>query len=281
MNACLQVDILLAPSAGNSVRRCVSVGSRTFVGSPHHTAVNPATIQDCRVDSWTGPSAIYYNLRGPLTLLDNDFTNGTGTVSMPTVVVDPWPQTNAVVLAAGNTIDGKAASMSSLMPKPPKNVFVYDLADTSGVPRTGITASTTFLKSWWPGVPTKFIEAAAHGCTGKATDDATTCAQATVDAAAAAGNGAAAYFAPGTYRLTKPLTVEAGNYTVLGGGVKTQFSWAGETSADPAVLLVRSTLGHVGLQMRIQLLLACLCFQCGFLCVWLLLFFMLLDFFFI
>lgn len=83
--SCMQMDINLAPSAGNSVRRCVSVGSRIFVGSPHHTAVNPATVQDCRIDSWTGPAAIFYNLRGPLTLLDNAFTNGSGTVSMPTV----------------------------------------------------------------------------------------------------------------------------------------------------------------------------------------------------
>ena len=234
------MDILLAPSAGNSVRRCVSVGSRTFVGSPHHTAVNPATIQDCRVDAWTGPSAVYYNLRGPLTLIDNGFTNGTAAVTMPTVVVEPWPQTNAVVLSAGNTIDGKAAHISSLMPKQPKNVFVYNLADASGVPRTAITAATTFLKPWWPGVPTRFVEASAHGCTGKTTDDATVCAQATVDAAVAAGNGAAAYFAPGTYRLSKPLSVRPGNYSVLGSGVKTQFSWAGTTSSAPAVVVVRT-----------------------------------------
>eukprot|EP00035_Acanthoeca_spectabilis_P019113 m.412918 g.412918 ORF g.412918 m.412918 type:complete len:245 (+) comp16822_c1_seq13:829-1563(+) len=76
-----QADIVLAPSAGNSVRRCVSVGSRQFITSPHHTAVNPATIQDCRIDGWTGASAISFNLRGPLTAIDNVFTNGTRPVS--------------------------------------------------------------------------------------------------------------------------------------------------------------------------------------------------------
>ena len=82
------------------------------------------------------------------------------------------------------------------------------------------------------------LQATTHGCTGKQTDDASECAQATIAAAAAAGNGAAAYFPPGTYSLSKPLVIGPGNYTVLGGGVQTKFGWAGKTSADPAVMVV-------------------------------------------
>ena len=52
-------DIFLAPSAGNSVRRCVTVkAGGAFVASPHHTAVNPATIEGCVVDGWRGAAAI-------------------------------------------------------------------------------------------------------------------------------------------------------------------------------------------------------------------------------
>ena len=74
-------DIMLAPSAGNSVRRCVSVNAGgTFVSSPHHTSVNPATIEGCVIDSWRGAAAVSYQLRGPLLLLDNAFTNGSNKV---------------------------------------------------------------------------------------------------------------------------------------------------------------------------------------------------------
>lgn len=47
-------DILLAPSAGNSVRRCVSVNAGgAFVASPHHTSVNTATIEGCVIGEAT------------------------------------------------------------------------------------------------------------------------------------------------------------------------------------------------------------------------------------
>ena len=36
---------------------------------------DPSTVQDCRIESWTGDGAIMYNLRGPLMLLDNHFTS--------------------------------------------------------------------------------------------------------------------------------------------------------------------------------------------------------------
>ena len=34
------------------------------------------TIENCQIDSWTGAAAITYNLRGPVTLFDNHFSNG-------------------------------------------------------------------------------------------------------------------------------------------------------------------------------------------------------------
>lgn len=244
-----QADIVLAPSAGNSVRRCVSVGSRQFITSPHHTAVNPATIQDCRIDGWTGASAISFNLRGPLTVIDNVFTNGSQPVSSTPMANTPWPQTNQVVMFAGNVVNDNPAPASGVQVKSAKNLYPYDLpSDASSIPKSPLTAATTFIKHWYPGIPTSFVEATTHGCTGKSGDDASTCAQATIDAAAAEGGGAAAYFAPGTYQLSQPLVVKPGNYSVLGSGVGTQFQWAGKVSAAPAIIVVKG--GGQGLRLE-------------------------------
>ena len=245
------------------MRRCVSVGSQAFVVTPHHTAVNPATIQDCRVEGWTGAAAVEFNLRGPLTLLDNQFTSSTAEPSSANVSAQavgaapvavgnrPWPQTNQVVMAAGNTVDGDAMAASGLLGGVvPPNVFPYDLADThvAAGQTAGLTSTTRFLKPWWPGIPTALVEAAVHGCSGEATDDASVCAQATIDAAAAKGNGAAAYFAPGTYSINATLVVKSGNYSVMGAGFTTNFVWAGHTSATPAVMVVQGGGGGLRLE---------------------------------
>lgn len=238
-------DVVLAPSAGNSVRRCVSVGSSQFVVSPHHTSVNPTTIQDCRVDAWTGPSAIGFNLRGPLTIFDNVFTNGSNAVVSTPLKNTPWPQTNQVAMFAGNMVDGMPATGAQLQSNTPKNIFGYDLPGTTAIPRTPISPTTRFLKSWWPGVPTQFVSGGACGGSGV---DATKCAQSAIDAAAKAGHGAAAYFPAGTYRISAPLVVNPGNYTVLGTGVATLFVWIGTDHADPAMIVVKGN--HDGMRLE-------------------------------
>ena len=113
-------DILLAPSAGNSIRRSVSTNSTVFVMSSHHTAPNPTTVQGNRIDAWRGSAAINYGLRGPLFVFDNAFTNGTSTVQphhfqddcelhgachLPMVYM-PWVSYTGLVVLAANTIDG-------------------------------------------------------------------------------------------------------------------------------------------------------------------------------
>ena len=89
-------DILLDAQA-NSVKRCVSIGSASFismstVGGPYngsttgdprdwgHTTgaggapFGPATVAGNTVVDWTGPAAIVYPGRGPLMLYDNSFS---------------------------------------------------------------------------------------------------------------------------------------------------------------------------------------------------------------
>eukprot|EP00040_Diaphanoeca_grandis_P030532 m.180568 g.180568 ORF g.180568 m.180568 type:complete len:835 (+) comp32026_c0_seq2:65-2569(+) len=254
-------DIVLAPSAGNSVRRCVSVGSNAFVTAPHHAFANPVSIQDCRIDSWTGSAAIDFNFRGPLTLFDNQFTNAPNG-STP-VNATPWMtgnvSTNTLIMFTGNQVDGKPASALELLPftKQP-NVIAIDLPTsptTVSAPPTpnpkpsSITPTTRFLKSWWP-IPTAFIDASdqPQGCGVKGVL-ANECVQATIAAAAAKGNGAAAYFPPGFYSVNESIVVPGGkNFTVLGGGFNTIFGWSGTNNATPAVMHVQGGGGGLRLE---------------------------------
>lgn len=241
----------------------------------------------------TGPSAIHYNFRGPLLLLNNQFlmaSNASKISSLPVLPVaassaqekteppppqqqsvvanTPWPQMNQVVLFAGNLLNGNTASSTSLLASRLKNMVVEDLkmgvdvdnAGTGKVDRvrlqqSKLTPATTFLKRWWPGMPTVLVDARDYGCNvtstsytsmdttdeGMATRIATSstaCVQATINAAAKKGGGAAAYFAPGQYAINSTIVVPPGNYTVLGGGYQTQFQWAlraANTTADQAV----------------------------------------------
>jgi hypothetical protein len=73
--------------------------------------------------------------------------------------------------------------------------------------------------------------------------------QATIDAAAAKGNGAAAYFPPGLYKLNSTLIVKPGNWTLLGSGFQTKFEWSNEAAhADPAVIHVQGGGGGLRLE---------------------------------
>jgi hypothetical protein len=264
--ASVNSDFVLAASAGNSIRRCVSVGSRAFVQAPSHTAVNPTTIQDCRVDSWTGGAAIEYHLRGPMLLMDNQFTNG----SVPMGSSTPMTGGRGAALFVGNTIDGKAATSQELMPSHHQSakLVLYDLPATNpsstasasnmssetskngAVPSSsGLTPASRFLKAWWP-VPIALVDARDHGCTGEEADSSA-CVQATIDAAAKKGGGAAAYFAPRVYKVNRTIVVHGGNFSILGNGFNTQFVWSGgknNTVQQPAVMVVRQGGGGLRLE---------------------------------
>jgi hypothetical protein len=264
-------DIALDKSAGNSVRRCVSVNSTAFVASPGSETASPTFLEGNVIDSWRGNAAIRGGLRGPYIFIDNAFTNGSGSVAP----YDPycpyyhacgkpmqytvWEQTNGIALFSGNTIDGDAVGSSQLLPcfeqttsgrpKQPTcvamtNVDKRDLPSTTGdsaPPKTKLTPETRFLKQKWP-VPSTLVDARDHGCTGTE-KDSTKCVQATIDAAAAKGGGAAAYFAPRDYLISEPIYVKAGQYTVLGSGVKSRFVWQSKQRAEPAIVVVEGGTG--------------------------------------
>src|SRR6185369_15360449 len=70
------VDINMQSEHGSSVRRCTSVGSRSFIDA--HSPVAPLTIQDCHVSGWTNPEGTVLLNNAPVTMLDCTFTKAPG-----------------------------------------------------------------------------------------------------------------------------------------------------------------------------------------------------------
>ena len=103
---------------------------------------------------------------------------------------------------------------------------VLDLPD-SGCDSTGIGIDTNFFKEWWS-IPSKVIEVSQFGPfpSNNKSLDATDAIQQTIDAAAAAGQGAVAYFPAGTYWISKPLQVKGKDYWISGANaLATMFKW--------------------------------------------------------
>ena len=88
----------------------------------------------------------------------------------------------------------------------------------------------------------KLIEISQFGDfpTNNKTADATDAMQKTIDAAAAAGNGALAYFPSGTYLVSKPLQVKGRNFWVSGANdLGTMIKWIGsEEVSDKGMISV-------------------------------------------
>lgn len=120
-------DLYLGPAAGNGIRRCVSQGSRKFIGSWSGPFTSGVSVQDCRVDSWTGPgSAIDYELRGPLLLLDNQFTNAPQP-AIPPVSMIPYNDSITAISISNNLVNGKLAGECSSV------AFLCFVADASAL----------------------------------------------------------------------------------------------------------------------------------------------------
>ena len=128
-----------------------------------------------------------------------------------------WP-----LLISNSTVSSTGAGIYLRDPEDtdPRNM-TYSLP-AGHCPATGIDSSTQFLKSDWP-VPTKVLEyvdflPALNG-SKPSPEQVTATVQACVDAAAAAGNGATAYFPKGTYVLTATINVigQKGKFFYVGG----------------------------------------------------------------
>jgi hypothetical protein len=195
-------------------------------------------LRDCHVDSWTGPIAV--NISSFLQVHDCTFTNPTapgafavghrsGDPPGPMTRTDTGPGYFPIMLS-NNTITPSSHQLRDPADTDPRKLN-YSMP-AGACPATGITAATCFLKNVWP-VPTKVFEFATFlpkpSKPGQAaTPEQTTAAvQACINAAAAAGGGATAYFPKGQYGMTKPIIVKGSDYTIGGSGFQTIFSATG------------------------------------------------------
>jgi hypothetical protein len=120
-----------------------------------------------------------------------------------------------------------------------KNVTILGLPDGSCA-ATGISKDTNFFKSQWPVPGKEVIDVSQFGSfpSSNKSADATQAMQKTIDAAAAAGNGALAYFPPGTYRISQTLHVSGKDFWVSGSNdLATMIRWIGAEEVSAAGMI--------------------------------------------
>jgi hypothetical protein len=228
-----EADMAIHGEHGSSVRRCTSVGSRTFLTCANSVA--PLTVQDCRVEGWSDPDGAVRLGGEPAMVFDCVFTGPPG--KSP-----PVRLSGGRIVASGNASPATA------------EVFARGSARVYEVPagrRKGVVASArrSFLEDK-ASVPTVVFDAKRDfGAKGDAVADDTAAVQKTIDAARARGKGAIAYLPAGTYLVSDTLRIGGADYYVGGSGFRTCLRWKGPDGGtmvavhDPQ----RVTLEHMGI----------------------------------
>jgi len=226
-----QADMEIHAEHGSSVRRCTSVGSKTFLVCTNSVA--PLAIQDCHVEGWTNPEGAVRLGPQPAMVFDCVFTR-------PPSKIPPVKAAAGRQIVSGNVsaeTDGVFAGSAR----------VYEVAAGR---RTGAIASAhqRFLKDR-VAVPTKVFDAKRDfGAKGAASADDTVAIQNTIDATRAHGKGAIAYLPAGFYVVSDTLRISGADYHVGGSGFRTGLRWKGP--ADGTIIAVhdpqRVTLEHLG-----------------------------------
>ncbi|MHB9023007.1 MAG: glycosyl hydrolase family 28-related protein [Armatimonadota bacterium] len=207
------VDIALQPEHGCSVRRCTSVGSKTFLYFSN--SVSPVVIQDCRIDGWTHPNWAITLGGAPVMIFDCVFTN-------------PPNKTPPVKFGGGQRLlvsqNNSPATDGVVQPGNGGKLYEIPAGQRKG---TLIGAQQSFLRETWP-IPTTVFDAKTDfGARGDGKTDDTVALQKTVDAARAHGKGAIAYLPTGTYVITATLQITGEDYYVGGSGFRTGLVWRG------------------------------------------------------
>jgi hypothetical protein len=227
----LVADLTVAAEASN-VRQVVSVNSFQFLatlqGGEYHS---PLQIHDCRVANWSGPSAISFDLRGPLTVTNNEFTSSpsqraTNNISLVVMKQGGTPSYSASLLEGGNLLDGKPVDVTTaggLFTGGP-NLKTESIAGAMVTSSDILTVATRFDRKTWPG-PKKVLDCTASPYLANTSLDCVqqhAAIQACVTAAAQAGKATMAYLPGGAYKICKPLEILAGeDFFFRGAGYAT------------------------------------------------------------
>lgn len=212
------VDIRDLSEHCSSIRRSTSTGSQAFV--LRTSSVASLTIQDCHVDGWLNPEGAVLLSRPPVLLFDCVFTNppqdkqGAG---LPPVRVQSEGQR---LLGSGNQVQGAPGLIQGARPM----LLTIPPGERKGVIRS---ARQSFLQETVH-LPRRVFDARVHfGAKGNGVADDTAAIQKTIDAAAAASEGAIAYLPTGHYVITSTLRISGKNFFVGGSGWGTKLIWKG------------------------------------------------------
>lgn len=216
-------DLLLPPHS-HSVRRCTSIGSKTFI-RPAQNGGHPflLSVQDCHISAWTDKdAAIQLINRGPALIFDTIFANPVHPSSNAIHLANDkkWEQT---LLTANLQSQGVAKMIN-----PGKNGIVTSIPRTR--PEMLIVNAAGNRWHHRPDLPTKIFDAKVDfAASGTGTKDDTKAIQATIDAAQQYGKGAMAYLPCGNYAVSKTLKLGSGDY-FFGGplGWRTNLKWTGK-----------------------------------------------------
>ena len=246
-------DLTVSAEASN-VRQVVSVGSYQFLatlgGGLYHS---PLQIHDCRVANWTGPSAISFDLRGPLTITNNEFFSSStqrndNNVTLVAMDQGGSPAYKAVLLEGGNLLDSKPVNahadvklfVSRLCSgqgncSSPGNVVVESIAGATQTSSDVLTINTQFDRKQWP-VPMTVFDCTTAPYSANASS---TCVeqqaaiQACIDAAAKRGHETMAYLPAGDWQICKPIEIPSGaDFFFRGAGYATSIT-LGHPSPPP------------------------------------------------
>jgi hypothetical protein len=217
-------DLTAAAEASNA-RQVVSVGSYQFLatlgGGEYHS---PLQVHDCRVSNWTGPSAISFGLRGPLTVTNTEFFTPNAS---QTVVAMHQGGYSAVLLEGGNLRNGQACNANSsgfLDPSSGPHLQVESIAGAALTSTTQLTVDTDFHRSAWP-VPKRVLICTSAPFLVNTSDPCVqqqAAIQKCIAAAAKQADGTMAYLPAGAYSICKPLAITTGsNFFFRGAGYAT------------------------------------------------------------
>jgi hypothetical protein len=226
-------DMEIHAEHGSSVRRCTSVGSKTFLVCLNSVA--PVTVQDCHIEAWTDPDGAIKLGGEPAMLFDCVFAN-------PPDKTPPVKLSGGRLIASGNVCAGGGEVFSR------GGARVYEVPSGQ---RTGAVTSARqrFLRDRAAIAGTVFDAKRDFGAKGNGTADDTAAIQRTIDAARTRGKGAIAYLPTGTYIVSDTLRIAGADYRVGGSGFRTCLRWKGPTEGtmvavhDPQGI----TLEHIGI----------------------------------
>ena len=222
-------DLTAAAEASN-VRQVVSIGSYQFLatlgGGGYHS---PLQIHDCRVANWTGPSAISFDLRGPLTVSNSEFFSTSEAQTL--VSMHQGGGYGAVLLEGGNLRNGQPVTVNStgfLNTTSGPRLQLESIAGATLSSSAELTVDTIFHRSEWP-TPSKFLV-----CTDApfSVNSSEPCVQQQAaiqncfTAAAKQGSGTMAYLPGGAYTICKPIHITSGSdFFLRGAGYATSITF--------------------------------------------------------